>query len=990
MPTNIFSNDLRLTSPQWKEYGSPFSTYARTLYPTTLEEVFNWCTPAGTMVDRDAYGNRTQIENLVVGDTVLSADAKTYPIDKAESRLVDEDVMRIRAAGIHGSDLVITKEHPLLAWRPTKSKSPAELDFSKADTEQQYVKAGEIQVGDWLCYPRPTYSETTTNFPYSPFIVGMYIAEGCLLKHYLVDGIRYARGVQFTLGSHETTLIDKLMTELTEYCGVAPVCYRPLGRADIVQIQIYDPELVGWLGANIGELCGGKRLPECVFHLPIDARLSLLGAWLDGDGYVYNTPKDGSVWDIAADISSMSFELIYQGMLLAQSCGLNPTLSRYVGENKSTKAFSHMRNETRIRFPRADMTALRPHVTKIVNPILPEISKRGNGVVPAGTMLWKRVERVEQERFTGLVYNIRVTTTHNYIVNGLVCHNCEWLWLHQGIYSKAIERMVRYFLTKVEIYGTTDYKVRRKYQDWLTDTLGIMSTLAMVGDDYWCFGNSFSSIYKSFHRNLVCPIEKCSHMQPADKAEYVFSGFKFTGICPACRNKVTFKIKDMPAQNDELRVVRWNQRSIEIEYDVVSGKKRFYYEPRAKTKAAINNGERVTVENMPEEMLTCLAKDEKFLFKEGEIYHMAKPVPASFIEDTAGWGLPPFLPNFEYVVQLQMLTKYHEAIMMDYLVPTRFFSPAKSGGDLGDPLLNVDSGRFMRTIENFWRQRRKDPTFIGSIPFPVNYQAIGGEAKNLAPTELLQFAVDMLLSSMGVPQEFYKETLATGGPPIGLRMFERGHTPFVAELNKYLDWIMGKCSEYLMWEDVRARLVKTSVMEDDVVRQTKLQMLSVNKVSNQTALAAFNIDYEYEVDKILEEQAMMDEKTQEMQRAKQQSDQAQQSLDQPLPSAQPPGGAPGGQPQQGQPQQGQPQQSGAPAGGTLEDMDMQADQQAQQILTMPPPERRSALLQIGKANDGMHALVVQKLKNYESRAAQTGINLTRAGQIPAGGQQQQQ
>jgi len=88
----------------------------------------------------------------------------------------------------------------------------------------------------------------------------------------------------------------------------------------------------------------------------------------------------------------------------------------------------------------------------------------------------------------------------------------EYLWLHHGVYTKAIQRAVRYFLTKIEIVGTVDYKTKRKYTDFLHDRLNILDSMATVGDDYMSYGNSFTSVYKPFYRNLICP--KCKIMKP--------------------------------------------------------------------------------------------------------------------------------------------------------------------------------------------------------------------------------------------------------------------------------------------------------------------------------------------------------------------------------------------------------------------------------------------------------------------------------------------
>ena len=71
-------------------------------------------------------------------------------------------------------------------------------------------------------------------------------------------------------------------------------------------------------------------------------------------------------------------------------------------------------------------------------------------------------------------------------------------------------------------------------------------------------------------------------------------------------------------------------------------------------------------------------------------------------------------------------------------------------------------------------------------------------------------------------------------------------------------------------------------------------------------------------------------------------------------------------------------------GGSIEEMTMQADQLAQTFLTMDPTARRSALINLSKQNEVLHALVKARLEDLEQQAQTTGVQLVRTGQIPIG------
>ena len=101
-----------------------------------------------------------------------------------------------------------------------------------------------------------------------------------------------------------------------------------------------------------------------------------------------------------------------------------------------------------------------------------------------------------------------------------------------------------------------------------------------------------------------------------------------------------------------------------------------------------------------------------------------------------------------------------------------------------------------------------------------------------------------------------------------------------------------------------------------------------------------------------------------------------------------PGQPPAGAPPAGGPPAGAPGPMGSPppgAGGSLEELYSQADQLAQQLLTADLGARRSQLVNLKKTNDALHALVIQRLGDLETKAGQTGISLTRQGQLPPGG-----
>ena len=74
-----------------------------------------------------------------------------------------------------------------------------------------------------------------------------------------------------------------------------------------------------------------------------------------------------------------------------------------------------------------------------------------------------------------------------------------------------------------------------------------------------------------------------------------------------------------------------------------------------------------------------------------------------------------------------------------------------------------------------------------------------------------------------------------------------------------------------------------------------------------------------------------------------------------------------------------------PAGGggqaaDIEQLWAQAEQTAPQIMTAPPSERRSMLINLSKENPQLHAFVKTIIEKTEQQAGQQGVNAVREGQ----------
>ena len=553
----------------------------------------------------------------------------------------------------------------------------------------------------------------------------------------------------------------------------------------------------------------------------------------------------------------------------------------------------------------------------------------------------------------------------------------ELMWSSNGTYRMALQRVVAYFLTQVELIDVTD-NVKKRYEEFLNDTLKVMSELRLIGLDFIMYGNSFSSVIMPFRRYLRC--NNCKFEQPIKRVPYVFRNFKYYSSCIKCNCRGEHEAFDRRStEQDKIRIKRWSPHDIELLYHPISHSCEYLYRIPEDLKRMVRQGKSFYLEHTPLKMIEAIEKDGMFKFDDERVFHFKEDTLAGL--NNRGWGIPLALSNFKQGFYVQTLKRYNEAIALDYVVPWRIITPGRPSGPTGqvDPALHANLGGFSQTIRGMIAEHRRDPLAMHSLPFPVEYQTLGGEANSLAPSELLSLGIDELLNSCGVPAELYKGTLSMQAMPSALRLFEATWPHLVAGFNNWLNWMLDQVATSLSWESARARLTPVTRADDMEARVMRLQLSAAQKISDSTALAPLGIDdIRSEIKKMFDEQRIYQEEAKKFEEEQAQAEEMQRRLAEtaamqqgmmPGGGAMPPGGmAPGG---------GMGGGMGAPGGGqggsmTPGDILDQAEQIAGQLIEQPEAERRRQLSQIRQTDETLHAVVKQKLEQMRTEARSVG------------------
>lgn len=590
---------------------------------------------------------------------------------------------------------------------------------------------------------------------------------------------------------------------------------------------------------------------------------------------------------------------------------------------------------------------------------------------------------------------------------------CERIMLANGVYRAAIDRVISYFITDIEI-GDADRDVKDMYTEFLNDTLGIKTLLRQIALDYVTYGNSFISLVVPFRRNLSCP--KCGFEAPLKQVynNHTFGfqwNFDFRAKCPMCHydGKWTH-IDRRTAEEDSLIVKRWSPHEIELLWDPYTDQVNHIWKIPQYYRQQITRGHLFHLERAPWEIIKAIQHNNYVRFDDGIVYHAKEDTLAGVLNK--GWGISRVLTNFRQAWYVQVLHRYNEAIGLDYIIPFRVITPEPrpggANGEMSDPLFTMDLGGFTGQVNTMLRRRRRDPATWHTLPFPIRYQSLGAEASQLAPYQLMDQAVDELLNAVGVPVDFYKGSLAINVAPAALRLLESNWNHLTHVLNKALQWLVSRVSTVLSWDEVTCRLARPS-HADDLNRQlAKLQLMMGRQISQTTGLKSVGLEFEDEQKRMLDEEKYVAEesaKTQEELEAAGMGDLMASGQLGPMPG----GGVPGGTaPQAGMGQMpATPAQPAAPAQGaapvdpmaaggagapmdpvsavlaqlpqgpnqsmTPQEMLEIATTIARQLFSMPEGQKDSALRKIKQTHPHIHQLIKSQLESMRQQAGNQGV-----------------
>lgn len=398
------------------------------------------CFVAGTLVKTKE--GLLPIEDVGIGSEVYTGSGSLAKVTNIFKRRVSSSAVRIRISG-SDEDIVCTDEHPFLVVKKASLKCPVHNNnpsgnfctfYKHDDTEcgicgtprkapkEEWLTAAEISAGDYLISVKSLFKKEGGEYEKAlGTLAGFFLADGCYGKN---KGVREEFQIVFwkeRLGNH-IKLADACKTLGVEING--PYEHK---KSHTFNFVVKGGELVNKFYEWFGEYSHGKKLSfDCVDVLGREGCLSLVGAFIDGDGSVAktNSRNAGQVRlrscnkMLLSSVRSLLLDLGINSSVLTDCLDKEHNLDGYIIKSKASSVLLIPANASHML---ADYSCKIKGISGDSSP-----SKSSTRSFSYDDKIYHFVSSTEHSEIIDTdVFNLEVEREHTYQVNCLVTHNCN-------------------------------------------------------------------------------------------------------------------------------------------------------------------------------------------------------------------------------------------------------------------------------------------------------------------------------------------------------------------------------------------------------------------------------------------------------------------------------------------------------------------------------------------------------------------------------------
>lgn len=410
---------------------------------------------------------------------------------------------------------------------------------------------------------------------------------------------------------------------------------------------------------------------------------------------------------------------------------------------------------------------------------------------------------------------------------------CRWYYNRDGLLHAIIDKMSEYPITDLVIKEAGDKEkdpltdgARAKWDTMLNTVLNLRRTMIQINTDKKIYGQSFWYLYLPFIRYCIC--ESCGKRSPIatfkelraqqQMREKVFT-LKIIAECPNCNSQRDHKIDDRKCEAVEtggLTMVRLDCLRMELEYNPVTGAKRWYWTPPRRLQDGLLTGDRTIIDTTELGVLEAVYRDNKILMNKDRLFIAQADGQPGIWE---GWGAPPLFPVLEDVYYYKILKRANEALAQEHVTPLRIISPLGTGDVSPQRTMNLTD--WQTRIKQEMYKFKRDPNHVLVSPLPINVEQVGGNARSLMVSSELEASARIIAAGLGCPIELIWGGLSWSGASVSLRVLENHFLNERQDSARLLDFLIPRLAKYFRLPKIKASLSEFK-MADDQARVANL------------------------------------------------------------------------------------------------------------------------------------------------------------------------
>lgn len=374
------------------------------------------CVMAGSKV-YSSDGRLLNIENIHMSDGIVSYDEQSQYAVTEQIEYIGDPINKqcVHIETKQYRDLNCSIDHPIWA-------------SNKVDSNEcriwEWIDAGDLKTGDLVAISQ-SIPNFTNNSMFDPYLIGLLIGDGTyngipVLTNCDEEVLSYVTNkYKCTDRKKQTPTKDGRTLRSLSILGI---------RDELRNIGIY------------GQTKLNKRLPDCIFSSRESDCCELLAGLIDTDGNVSIRKGAGNRMQYAVVlVSTICLEMAKQIRNLYQKLGIHASIQKKQQRDRNRKI--------RDVNPYYNVEVVdKDSLIQLCTKIKPKIKYKKDKLdqilnICTNRKRWRK-QKFEYETISNVedlglqtVYNIQVSNTHTYIVNGIITHNSSFDGLKNLFYK---------------------------------------------------------------------------------------------------------------------------------------------------------------------------------------------------------------------------------------------------------------------------------------------------------------------------------------------------------------------------------------------------------------------------------------------------------------------------------------------------------------------------------------------------------------------------